>query len=310
MQIDAVIAFFVLGALSVFSGANVKFPKGLYESISMFLMIAIGLKGGIALQSHASLALVLQSLVVVAMGLLLPLIAYPVLRYFGKIDRINAAAVAAHYGSVSVGTYAVAVAVLDAANIPYEQYFPLFVVLLEIPAILVGLALAQGLFGRNSSFKLDKEIVVNQSIFLMVGGLLIGMFGGNSVDKIMPLFKTLFPGFLALFLLEMGIIAGGRIKELKQDSAFLVGFALFMPLVGAASGMLVAHILALSAGGMTLMATLGASASYIAVPAAMRTCLPEANPALSISASLAVTFPFNVVVGVPIYVAVSQWLQP
>jgi len=251
--------------------------------------------------------LVIQSLLVVSMGVVLPLIAYPVLRHFGQIDPINAAAVAAHYGSVSVGTYAVALAVLEAGGIAYEAYFPLFVVLLEIPAILVGLALAKGLFGANSSFKLDKEIVVNQSIFLMVGGLIIGMFGGQSVDKIMPLFKTLFPGFLALFLLEMGIIAGGRIKELRHDSAFLVGFGVFMPLLGASMGMTVAHILGLSAGGMTLMATLAASASYIAVPAAMRTCLPEANPALSITASLAVTFPFNVVVGVPVYLALSQW---
>lgn len=309
MQVDAVIAFFILGALSVFSGAKIKFPKGLYESISMFLMIAIGLKGGIALQSHASFELVIQSFIVISMGVALPFIAYPILRYFGKIDRVNAASVAAHYGSVSVGTYAVAVAVLEAAEIPYEAYFPLFVVLLEIPAILVGIALAKGLFSGKSEFKLDKEIFVNQSIFLMVGGLFIGMFGGQSVDKIMPLFKTLFPGFLALFLLEMGMVAAARIKEFKNDSAFLAGFAILMPLIGGAAGILVASVLDLSAGGMTLMATLGASASYIAVPAAMRTCLPEANPALSISASLGVTFPFNVVVGVPVFVAVSQWLQ-
>lgn len=309
MQIDAVIAFFILGALSVFSGAKIKFPKGLYESISMFLMIAIGLKGGIALQSHASFHLVIQSLLVMAMGVTLPFIAYPILRYFGKIDRINAASVAAHYGSVSVGTYAVAVAVLEANNIAYEAYFPLFVVLLEIPAILVGIALAKGLLSGGGTFKLDKEIFVNQSIFLMVGGLFIGMFGGQSVDKIMPLFKTLFPGFLALFLLEMGIIAATRIKEFKNDSAFVTCFGILMPLIGGTAGMSVAHVLGLSAGGMTLMATLGASASYIAVPAAMRTCLPEANPALSISASLGVTFPFNVVVGVPVFVAVSQWLH-
>lgn len=309
MQIDAVIAFFILGALSVFCGAKINFPKGLYASISMFLMIAIGLKGGIALQSHASFDLVIQSLIVVAMGVVLPFVAYPILRYFGKIDRTNAASVAAHYGSVSVGTYAVAVAVLEASDIPYEAYFPLFVVLLEIPAILVGIALAKGLFSGSSEFKLDKEIFVNQSIFLMVGGLLIGMFGGQSVDKIMPLFKTLFPGFLALFLLEMGMVAAARLKEFKNDSAFLAGFAILMPLIGGAAGILVAHMLGLSAGGMTLMATLGASASYIAVPAAMRTCLPEANPALSISASLGVTFPFNVVVGVPLFVAISQWLQ-
>lgn len=308
MVLDAVVAFFVLGAISVLIGARIPFPKGLYSSVSMMLMLAIGLKGGIALQSHASIALIQQSLLVISLGVVLPIIAYPILKYFGALSKVDASSIAAHYGSVSVGTYAVAVAMLDANNIGYEAYFPLFVVLLEIPAILVGIAFAKGLFSKNSGFKVDREILINPSILMMVGGIAVGWGSGDSVNKIMPLFGTLFPALLALFLLEMGMQAAERLKDIKKDSAFLTTFAITMPLIGGALGMLFASILGLSAGGLVLLATLGASASYIAVPAAMRNCLPEANPGLSIGASLGITFPFNVLVGVPLFIAIAQLL--
>ncbi|XOV80676.1 MAG: sodium-dependent bicarbonate transport family permease [Aestuariibacter sp.] len=308
MQLDAVIAFFVLGALTVWLKAPIKFPKSLYDSITLFLMLAIGLKGGLALQEHASYNLIFQSFFVILFGLLLPFIAYPLLRYFGMLDRINAGAIAAHYGSVSVGTYAVAVALLESANIAYEAYFPLFVVLLEAPAIVVGIWLAKRQKKGTSGVKLDREIVINQSILLLMGGLLIGYIGGGTVDKIMPFFGVLFPGILALFLLEMGIVAAKRLRELTHAAYFIAAFGMLMPIIGGSTGLLLADMLQLSSGGMALMATLGASASYIAVPAAMRMSLPEADSGLSISTSLGVTFPFNVLVAVPFFIAVSQWL--
>lgn len=308
MQIDAVIAFFLLGALTVWLKAPIKFPKSLYDSITLFLMIAIGLKGGIALQEHASFNLILQSAAVILFGILIPFIAYPILRYFGYLDRINAAAIAAHYGSVSVGTYAVAVALLESADIDYEAYFPLFVVLLEAPAIVVGIWLANRKSGKQSNFKLDKEIVFNQSILLLMGGLMIGYFGGASVEKIMPLFGVLFPGMLALFLLEMGIVAAKRLQQVTSAMYFLIAFGIAMPIFGGLLGLGLGIMMDLSAGGMALMATLGASGSYIAVPAAMRMSLPEADSGLSISTSLGITFPFNVLVAVPFFIALSQWL--
>ena len=308
MVIDAVVAFFILGIVCQLLGAKMAFPEGLYKTLSMFLMIAIGLKGGIALQQHVDPALLSMSIAVVAFGLLLPLVAYPILRYFGQLDKINAGAIAAHYGSVSVATYAVAVALLEAQNIAYEAYFPLFVVLLEMPAILVGLVLAKGSFKVVNAHFVKQELIANQSILLMLGSLIIGYIGGSSVTKLAPFFIELFSGVLALFLLKMGLIAGEQLSSLKKNGVFLISFAMLMPLLGGLAGTGLGVMLSLSAGGIALMAVLGASASYIAVPAAMKQSLPEANAGMSITASLGITFPFNVLIGVPFFIALAGYL--
>ncbi|MCF6439965.1 sodium-dependent bicarbonate transport family permease [Pseudoalteromonas luteoviolacea] len=307
-MIDAVVAFFLLGIIAQLLGAKIPFPDGLYKTLSLFLMVAIGLKGGIALQQHVDPALLTMSIAVVAFGLLLPLVAYPLLRYFGQLDKINAGAIAAHYGSVSVATYAVAVALLEAGNIAYEAYFPLFVVLLEMPAILVGLVLAKGNLKVINRAFIKKELVANQSILLMVGSLVIGFVGGDSVQKLTPFFVELFSGVLALFLLKMGLVAGEQLGTLKKNSLFLISFAILMPMLGGLAGTGLGVLLELSAGGIALMAVLGASASYIAVPAAMKESLPEANAGMSITASLGITFPFNVLLGVPFFIALGQYL--
>ena len=306
---SVVAGFFLLGFIARLCRSDVQFPRELYQSLTLFLLIAIGLKGGIALQAHASPALGLQAVAVVALGLVLPLIAFPLLSHFGRLSRLDSASIAAHYGSVSVGTYAVAVAVLEAQGIAYEAYFPLFVVLLEMPAIAVGLALAGRERGDMKSSELLHEIFCNQGVFLMVGAMLIGYFGGTAVDSIMPMFGTLFQGVLALFLLEMGLVAASRLPEIRTLAPFIASFGVLMPLVGATFGGLFAFALGLSAGGVALLATLGGSASYIAVPAVMRQALPRANHGLSIAASLAITFPFNVLVGIPLYIGAADWLH-
>ncbi|MFY8275372.1 sodium-dependent bicarbonate transport family permease [Pseudoalteromonas sp. SSDWG2] len=308
MVLDAVVAFFILGVVAQLLGAKISFPDGLYKSLSMFLMIAIGLKGGIALQKHIDPALLGMSVAVIAFGLVLPLIAFPLLRFFGRLDRINSGAIAAHYGSVSVATYAVAVALLEASDISYEAYFPLFVVLLEMPAIVVGLVLARGSFKQINGHFIKKELIANQSILLMLGSLVIGYFGGASVQKLSPLFIELFSGILALFLLKMGLVAGEQLSTLKKNSMFLISFGILMPMIGGLAGTGLALLLGLSAGGIALMAVLGASCSYIAVPAAMKESLPEANAGMSITASLGITFPFNVLFAVPFFIALGQYL--
>lgn len=308
MVIDAVVAFFILGAISQWLGAKLTFPESLYKTLSLFLMIAIGLKGGLALQKHIDPQLMIMGVAVMIFGLLLPLVAFPLLRYFGGLDRINAGAVAAHYGSVSVATYAVAVALLEANNIQYEAYFPLFVVLLEMPAIVVGLILAKGSVKIINAKFIKHELVANQSILVMLGSLFIGYFAGSSVEKLSPLFIELFSGILALFLLKMGMIAGEQVSTLKKHSLFLVSFAILMPMLGGIAGTGLGWLLGLSAGGTALMAVLGASASYIAVPAAMKESLPEANAGMSITASLGITFPFNVLLGVPFFIALGQYI--
>lgn len=309
MLFDVSIAFFLLGVIARFLRADIQFPASLYQSLTLFLMIAIGLKGGVALAEHASLSLILQSAAVIAFGFILPLLAFPILKSIGKLGRIDSAAIAAHYGSVSVGTYAVAVGILETQNIPYEAYIPLFVVLLEMPAIAMGIALAQQGNSTVDKRKLTHEIFCNQGVVLMVGGLIIGYLAADNLSTIKPLFFDLFHGVLALFLLEMGMVAASRFDDIKRSGSFMLAFGVAMPLVGGFLGCLLGVSMGLSVGGAGLLAVLGGSASYIAVPAAMRVALPDANHSLSISASLGITFPFNVLVGIPTYFLFAQWLS-
>lgn len=301
MQLDVVAAFFLLGALAQLLKAPIKMPAGLYQSLTIFLLIAIGLKGGIALGEYGNVQLLWQSLLVLGFGAILPLFAFPVLLKLGGLNRTDSASIAAHYGSVSIATFAVALAVLEAKEIRYEPYFPLFVALLEIPAIAVGLWLARE---KGQALKIKRilnEIFLNQGILLLTGALLVGWWAGDQTHKLMPFFGNLFYGVLALFLLEMGRVATSRISLLRDYGSFIACFGVVMPLFGASLGALLAQLIGLSVGGTVLLATLGASASYIAVPAAMSVALPKANHSLSITSSLTVTFPFNILVGIPLY---------
>jgi len=315
---DVGIAFFLLGIFATLLRADIQFPKPLYQSLILFLLLAIGLKGGIALAEHASWEILGQSVFVVSLGLILPLIAFPVLYHLGGLERYDAASIAAHYGSVSVGTYAVAVAVLEAQGIQYEAYLPLFVVLLEMPAIGVGIILARRAQARSSeqgsqlfsaeTRKLIHEVFLNQGVILMVGGLLVGLVAGPRIEAVAPMFFDLFPGVLALFLLQMGILAANCIKDIKRLGSFMLAFGVAMPMIGGMMGCLLGVAMGLSSGGAILLAVLGASASYIAVPAAMQLALPQANHSLSISASLGITFPFNVLIGIPTYMVITESL--
>ena len=307
MQLDVVVGFFILGAIAQLVRSDLRLPTGLYQSCVIFLLLAIGLKGGAALSSYSAATLVPQSLAVVAFGALLPLVAFPILYWIGKWSRIDAAATAAHYGSVSVATYAVAVALLDARGVDYEAYFPLFVALLEVPAIIVGILLARGAMARDEMGKVAHEVAFNQGVLLLLGGIAIGAWAGERTASVMPFFGTLFHGVLALFLLEMGRVAAARLPEIRAQGAFLLSFGIVMPLLGAAGGAGLAILLGLSPGGIFLLAVLGSSASYIAVPAAMAVALPQANASVSITLSLAITFPFNVLVAIPVYLALVQY---
>lgn len=315
---DVGIAFFLLGIATAVVRTDIQFPKALYQTLILYLLLAIGLKGGIALAQHASWEILGQSVLVISLGLVLPLIAFPVLYHLGGLERYDAASIAAHYGSVSVGTYAVAVAVLEAQGIEYEAYLPLFVVLLEMPAIAVGIVLArraqerqpgeQGSLFSGETGKLLHEVFLNQGVVLMVGGLLVGLVAGDRIESVAPLFFDLFPGVLALFLLQMGILAANCIKDIRRLGSFMLAFGVAMPLVGGLLGCLLGVAIGLSSGGAVLLAVLGASASYIAVPAAMQLALPQANHSLSISASLGITFPFNVLIGIPTYMVITETL--
>ncbi len=310
MPFEPVILFFLLGVLAGVVRSDLKIPAVLYESLSIFLLLAIGLKGGVELARQSLAELVVPALVVVGIGALLPLIAFPVLQRLGRLSRADAASVAAHYGSVSVVTFAVGAAYLSNLGQAYEGYMVVFLVLLEFPALMIGVWLAKRGQGGSNLGKVLHEVFAGKSILLLVGGLVIGwLAGAEGLQPLDKVFFDLFKGLLAIFLLEMGLVAASRIGDLKRAGAFLLGFAIAMPLFAGTLGALTASLLGLSVGGAALLATLYASASYIAAPAAMRIAVPEANPALSIGAALGITFPFNLVVGIPTYYWLASRLE-
>lgn len=308
---DAVVLFFLLGVAAGLAKSDLKLPAALYDALSIYLLLAIGLKGGMELAKQPFFSVAPQALMAMSLGVVLPLIAFPVLLGLGRLARADAASIAAHYGSVSVVTFAVGQNYLTAQRIPFEAHMPLILVLLEVPGILVGVMLARaGGPQRPAWGRLLHEVLLGKSIVLLVGGLLIGWAAGPvGLEPMQPFFGGLFKGVLCLFLLEMGLVASAQLGSVRQSGAFLVGFGVAMPLVASVLGAALGWAIGLSPGGTMLLATLAASASYIAAPAAMRIAVPEANPALSITAALAVTFPFNLLLGIPLYAQMSRWLH-
>jgi hypothetical protein len=300
---DPLVLFFVLGLAARLLRSDLKVPEALYEALALYLLLAIGLKGGVELASHPLGGLGTQVAGVLALGFATPVVAYAVLRGVGRLPGPDSASIAGHYGSVSVVTFAVAAGWLAARGIEHEPYVALFVAILEVPGILVGIALARlQAPGRVAWGRLAHEVFLGKGIVLLVGGLAVGWAAGPAqFAPLKPLFVDLFKGVLALFLLEMGLVVGSQLGELRRSGPFLAAFAIAMPVAFGAAGAWTGAALGFSAGGAALVATLAASASYIAAPTAMRIAIPEANPALSLTAALGVTFPFNIVAGIPLY---------
>ena len=317
-MIDVAVLFFLLGVFARLVKSDLRLPEPLYETLSIYLLLAIGLKGGIELSKQPVLDLLPQMIACMALGFAIPLVLTPVLRLMG-LSRVDSASMAAHYGSVSVVTFAVASAYLAAQGVAAESHAALWVALMEAPGIVAGILLARlgapvragGEVSRVNWPALAHDVFLGKSVLLLAGGLLIGAAMGEAgTASIAPVFLTPFKGLLALFLLELGLVAGGRLGELRRYGVRIIGFALLAPPVLAMAGALTGWALGLSLGGVTIMATLAASASYIAAPTAMRMAVPEANAALSITAALGITFPFNIVLGVPLYLEMARWLVP
>jgi uncharacterized protein len=319
---DPIVLFFLLGAAARLAKSDLRLPQALYETLSIYLLLAIGLKGGVELAKQPILSVAPQALAVIAMGAALPLLAYPLLRFIGRLNSFDSAAISAHYGSVSVVTFAVGLAFLTKQNVSYEAYMPLFVALLEVPGIVIGILLARMFASADTGTPapagtrrpvhwgaLVREILLGKSVVLLVGGVIIGWYAGpEGIDPMRGLFFDLFKGVLALFLLEMGLVAASRVTELKKAGIFLLAFGTIVPVLFAIIGAVLGKAIGLSLGGSTLLAVLAASASYIAAPAAIRIAIPEANPALSIGAALGITFPFNLTLGIPLYFQFVQRL--
>ncbi len=304
------ILFFFLGMLAVFFKSDLSIPQPLPKLFSLYLLIAIGLHGGYELsKSGLDIYIFKALLLAVFMATLVPIYSYFILRI--KLDNYNAVAVAATYGSISAVTFITGVTYLQTIGVEYGGYMVAAMTLMESPAIVMGLVFA-AIFAKGSSNddvkkstdwkEILREAFLNPSVYLLIGALIIGILTGQKGwDSMEPLFGSLFKGMLAFFLLDMGLVAAKRIYELKKLGIFLIIFAIAMPIFNASVAMGLAYFFELSKGDAFLLALLSGSASYIAVPAAMRLSVPEANPGIYLPLSLAVTFPFNISLGIPLY---------
>lgn len=318
--LSPIVLAFVLGIISKLVKSELSLPKDLYSSLSIYLLLALGLKGGVELSESSFQVIAWPAVVTIALGCITPISTYFFMRKLGRFGQIDAAALAAHYGSVSAVTFIAANQFVEQMGKPAEGFMPTLLTLLESPGIHIALAIgafkrSKTLAGSSSQDRKSRnaivhEILTSRSMMLLIGGLIMGLLiGAKSYEPVKPFFETGFKGALVLFLLEMGIVAGARLSDLRKVGLPLISLGIFVPIVHGALGVCFGHWAGLSIGGATVLGTMAASASYIAAPPAVRMTLPEANPTYYLTASLAVTFPFNLVVGIPLFFKLSEWLS-
>lgn len=309
--LSPIVLAFVLGIVATLIRSDLKFPDELYTALSIFLLLAIGLKGGAELAETPLAEFWRPALVTVLLGVAVPIWSYAILRKIAGFGIADSAALAAHYGSVSAVTFIASLTFLEALEVAYEGFMPTLVAVLEVPAIVVALLIARTrMGGRGSWGEVLHEVLAGKSVVLLLGGLAIGFLTGKEgLEPVAPFFMGLFQGALTLFLLEMGMLAALRFRDLATVGPYLIGFGVVMPVLHGALGVWLGALSGLSVGGSTVLAVLAASASYIAAPAAVRIALPEANPSYYLTGSLAITFPFNLTVGIPLYYALAQWVH-
>ncbi len=314
--LSPIVLSFVLGLVAALLRSDLSIPQAVAKGLSIYLLFAIGYKGGVEVAIvgiDLRLALALLTGLLLSAGL--PLIAFALLRVMTRLGREDAAAVAAHYGSISIVTFVAASSLLQSQGVAFEGWLVAVAAVMEAPAIVTALWLAsrgaQGSGSDAASGELPwREIALNGSIVLLLGAFLIGWATGPAgMAEVEGFLIAPFKGVLCLFLLDMGLLAGRGLRGgIGQLGWSALAFGMLMPLIGAACGLLAGWLLGLSVGGIAILATLCASASYIAVPAAMRVALPEANPAIYLTLALGITFPFNLAVGISLYLLAAQQL--
>jgi len=315
--VSPIVLFFVLGLGAALLRSQMTVPEAFAKGLAIYLMMAIGLKGGVEM-SKAELGpdIAILALVALALSFLLPFLAYWSLRLTSKMDRLNAAATAGHYGSISIVTFVAATQALQFAGIPTSGHMVAIAALMEVPAIVSALILARrglkksGEVAGSEKGELAREVLLNASVVVLVGSLVIGWVCGEpGMEKIAPFFITPFQGVLCLFLLDMGLSAGRGLRQGWRDlNIGALGFGIYMPLISSVITAAICSALNISVGNAALFITLAASASYIAVPAAMRLALPKAKPSIYLTLSLGVTFPFNLTLGIPLYILMAQFV--
>lgn len=311
---------FALGIFARLVKSEFSLPKDIYSALSIYLLFALGLKGGVEL-AHASFdSIVAPAGVTLLLGCITPLTAYAAMRYVGRFTTADSAGMAAHYGSVSAVTFIAAQQYMQRVGAPAEGFMPTLLTLLESPGIHIALFIgaikrtapagaAADAAGHGNIRDVLHEVLTGRTMILLVGGLIVGYFMGESGwQAVAPFFDSGFKGALMLFLLEMGVVAGDRLGDLKKVGPFLLAFGILVPLLHGALGVILGEWAGLSPSGAAVLGTMAASASYIAAPPAVRLTLPEANPTYSLTAALAITFPFNILAGIPLYYALAQRL--
>ena len=310
--LSPMVLFFALGLLATFARSDLAIPEAIAKLLALYLLLSIGFRGGAEVAHHGLTA---QLVATIAAGILLsfaiPFIAYALLRATTKLNAIDAAAVAGHYGSISAVTFIAVTGILVQMSIPYDGYLVAVAAAMETPAIFAALLIARRArttADSDADGDFLREVAFNGSIVILIGAFVIGAISGQrGMTMLKPFILDAFPGFLCLFLLDMGLVAGRGLKQgWRYLSIAVAGFAVGMPLIGAALAAAIAAMIGLSIGSTAVLITLAASASYIAVPAAMRLALPAANPAIALTLSLGITFPFNLLIGIPLYISVAS----
>lgn len=307
-----VILFFILGFLAALIRSDLTIPEPFAKAMSIYLMAAIGLKGGVEVASTGLTSeLAIAAAAGLALSFTLPVIAFYLLKSVGKLGPIDAGAVSAHYGSVSVVTFVTALELLTNQGLKPDGFMVAVMALMETPAIITGLLLVRAASARstspdNSGANLAHEVLTNGSVILLIGAFLIGMIAGTEgFAPVKPLFDVGFKGVLCLFLLDMGLLAARRLLQNRKITFPLACLAVIMPIINGVIGTVLGTFIGLDVGSAAIMGVLAASASYIAVPAAMRLALPQADPGIYLSMSLGITFPFNIIFGISLFTAIA-----
>lgn len=307
--ISPIVLCFVLGLVARWVRSDFKLPDAVYQSLSIYLLLAIGLKGGIAVSQTAISDLIGPALLTILLGVLTPLSAYFMMRKWGKLSKTDAAATAAHYGSVSAVTFLASIEAAKIAQLPTEGYLAALVALLEVPGIMIGLILARGK-GSGSLSHAVHDVLTGKSIFLLIGGLIIGTAcGAEKMQAVTPFFIDPFKGVLCLFLLELGTVAAGRMNDMRKAGLRLIVLGCLIPTLHGVIGAMAAVAIGMQPGGAAVFGAMVSSASYIAAPAAVRIALPEASPGIYLTLALGVTFPFNLIFGIPLYLETADWFS-
>ncbi len=309
--ISPVVLCFVLGIVARWLKSDLAVPEPVYQGLSIYLLLAIGLKGGSALAVTPFGELLLPGVITLLLGLITPVSAYFMMRRFGRLGIEDAAAVAAHYGSVSVVTFLAAVEAVKRTGVETEGYLPALVAVLEVPGIIVALLFASGGGGTKGSWKKAlHEVVTGKSIVLLLGGLLIGaLCGPAKLVDVQPFFAAAFKGALCIFMIELGLAAGKRLRDAGKAGVRLLVLGCVIPVLHGALGVFAGIAAGLSPGGAVVLGAMAGSASYIAAPAAVRVALPGANPAYYLTLALGITFPFNLAIGIPLFQTLAKYFD-